>query len=202
MWDRDAGSLRMLEIVRSLQRLGYSVTFLPDNFAPTQPYTRDLQRLGVEVIYGHVDLISEFADIGPSLTAAILSRPHSASRWLDSVREFAPSAVVIYDTVDLHWVRESRRFTLSKPDLFERDGMIAVQGPKAAALRELELAMVRASDITVTVTEDERAQILSHVPDARVTIIPTIHEVAEYVPPANGRSGVLFVGGFRASAER
>jgi glycosyltransferase involved in cell wall biosynthesis len=196
MWDRDAGSLRMFEILRSLLRLGYGVTFLPDNFAPIQPYTRDLQRLGVEVICGEVDLMSELADIGPRLTAAILSRPHAASRWLDSVREFAPSATVIYDTVDLHWVRESRRFALGKSDLSDQNGLIVVQGPKAAALHELELAMVRASDITFTVTEDERVRILSFVPDAQVTIIPTIHEIAKYVPPANGRNGVLFVGGF------
>ena len=196
MWDRDAGSLRMFEMVRSLQRLGYAVTFLPDNFAPIQPYTRDLQRLGVEVIFGPVDLLAEFADIGPSLAAAILSRPHSASRWLDSVREFAPSATVIYDTVDLHWVRESRRFSLGRPSLSGSNGVIPAQGPKAAALLELELAMVRASDVTVAVTDDERSQILRHVSDARVSVIPTIHENATDVPPVAGRRGLLFVGGF------
>jgi O-antigen biosynthesis protein len=196
MWDRDAGSLRMFEVMRSLLRLGHGVTFVPDNFAPFEPYTRDLQRLGVEMIYGQLDVMAVLADIGPSLTAAILSRPHSASRWLDSVREAAPSAVVIYDTVDLHWVRESRRFALSKPNLPERNGVIVAEGPKAAALFELELAMVRASDVTVAVTEDERVQILSHVPEARVTIIPTIHAIAKHVPPADMRKDVLFVGGF------
>lgn len=196
MWDRDAGSLRMFEILRSLVRQGYGVTFVPDNFAPLMPYTRDLQRLGVEVIYGPLDVMPVVADIGPSLTAAILSRPHPASRWLDSVREFAPSAVVVYDTVDLHWVRESRRFALDNPDLSASNGALAARGPKAAALFELELAMVRASDVTVAVTEDERARILAHVPEARVTIIPTIHEVADRVSPHDGRRDILFVGGF------
>ena len=56
MWDRDAGSLRMLEIVRSLLRLGYGVNFLPDNFTPVEPYTTELQELGVQVIYGQVDI--------------------------------------------------------------------------------------------------------------------------------------------------
>ncbi len=196
MWDRDAGSLRMFEIVRSLIRLGYSVTFLPDNFTPIQPYARDLQRLGVELIYGSVDMLAELAEIGPTLTAAILSRPHSASRWLDTVREFAPSATVIYDTVDLHWVRESRRFALASPLLAEGNSTPATHGPKAAALMELELALVRASDITVTVTEAEQAQILRYVPGAETTVIPTVHANATHVPPADGRGGVLFVGGF------
>jgi GT2 family glycosyltransferase/SAM-dependent methyltransferase/glycosyltransferase involved in cell wall biosynthesis len=196
MWDRDAGSLRMFEIVRSLLRRGYGVTLAPDNFARFEPYTRVLQRLGVEVIYGESDPRIVLADIGSKLVAAILSRPHPASRWLDSVRESAPSAVAIYDTVDLHWVRESRRFALGDADSSPGNRVIPALGPKAAALFELELAMVRASDVTVAVTEAERAQILSQVPDARVTIIPTIHEVAKHVPRAAGRRDLLFLGGF------
>lgn len=196
MWDRDAGSLRMLEMIRSLQRLRYAVTFAPDNAARLEPYTRDLQRMGVEVIYGAVDVMPVLQEVGPSLTAAILSRPHPASRWLDSVREFAPGAAVAYDTVDLHWVRESRRFALADAQAVAPNGKVVAQGPKAAALFELELAMVRASDVTVAVTEDERAQLLRHVPDARVIVIPTIHEVAEEIRPAQGRQDVLFVGGF------
>jgi len=37
MRDRDAGSLRMFEMIGSLLRLGYSVKFLPDNLVPIQP---------------------------------------------------------------------------------------------------------------------------------------------------------------------
>ncbi|HEV7528636.1 MAG TPA: glycosyltransferase [Solirubrobacteraceae bacterium] len=196
MWDRDAGSLRMFEIICSLQRLGYAVTFAPDNAARLEPYTRKLQRLGVEVIYGSIDVMPVLEEIGPSLTAAILSRPHPASRWLDSVREFAPAAVVAYDTVDLHWVRESRRFALGQTEPPPSDGKIVAQGPKAAALFELELAMVRACDLTISVTAEERAQILSDVPNANVVVIPTIHEVAESVPAAAGRRDILFVGSF------
>ena len=196
MWDRDAGSLRMLEIVRSLLRLGYGVNFLPDNFTPIEPYTAELQQLGVEVIYGQVDIRAELADMGTLLTAVIMSRPHTASRWLDTVRELAPSALAIYDTVDLHWMRETRRAALDAVGRAGQNGAISAQGAKATALRELELAMVRASDVTVTVTEEERGHVLAEVPDARVTIVPTIHEIASDVQPCDGRSGVLFVGGF------
>ena len=196
MWDRDAGSLRMLEIMRSLLRLGYGVNFLPDNFTPVEPYTAELQQLGVEVIYGQVDIRAELADMGTLLTAVIMSRPHTASRWLDTIRELAPSALAIYDTVDLHWMRETRRVALDAVGRPGQNGSISAQGAKATALRELELAMVRASDVTVTVTEEERGHVLAEVPGARVTIVPTIHEIASDIPPCDGRSGVLFVGGF------
>jgi GT2 family glycosyltransferase/SAM-dependent methyltransferase/glycosyltransferase involved in cell wall biosynthesis len=196
MWDRDAGSLRMLEIMRSLLRLGYGVNFLPNNFTPIEPYTAELQQLGVEVIYGQVDIRAELADMGTLLTAVIMSRPHIAANWLDTIREFAPSALAIYDTVDLHWMRETRRVALDAAGRAAQNGAIFAQGAKATALRELELAMVRASDVTVTVTEEERGHVLAEVPDARVTIVPTIHEIASEVPPCDGRRGVLFVGGF------
>ncbi|HWG08545.1 MAG TPA: glycosyltransferase [Solirubrobacteraceae bacterium] len=196
MWDRDAGSLRMYEIIRSLQRLGCSVAFAPDNGARPEPYTRRLQRMGVEVIYGAVDVMPALAELGPQLTAAILSRPHPASRWLDSVRELAPTATIVYDTVDLHWLRESRRFGLDNPARAGGNGHFVAEGPKAKALFELELAMVRASDVTVAVTTEERERILNDVPEARVIVIPTIHAVREEVSPVTGRSDVLFVGGF------
>jgi GT2 family glycosyltransferase/SAM-dependent methyltransferase len=201
MWDRDAGSLRMLNIMRALIGLGACVTFMPENLAPIQPYTRALQRMGIEVIYGQVDVNAELATIGPRLTMAILSRPHAASRWLDVVREFAPSATVAYDTVDLHWLREARRSELAGAfgsRSAEGNGSPELNSlaPKAEALRQLELAMIRATDITLVVTDSERAQVQRDVPDAKLVIIPTVHEIEPFVLPPEDRSGILFVGGF------
>ncbi len=212
MWDRDAGSLRMLNIMRALQGLGARVSFMPDNLAPVQPYTRVLQQMGVEVLYGQLDVNAELATIGPRLDMVILSRPHVASRWLDSVREFAPAATVAYDTVDLHWLREARRTALGAAaagpgagaDAGEAgsvpngaNGRVEALSPRANALRQLELAMIRASDTTFVVTDAECAQVQRDVPDAKVLVIPTVHDIEPFVPPPEDRSGILFVGGFQ-----
>ena len=153
--------------------------------------------MGVEALYGAIDVMPVAREIGPSLTAAILSRPHPASRWLDSIREFAPGATIAYDTVDLHWVRETRRFALGSPATNGDGGPLTAKGPKAERA-------VRAGDGDGQGQRchdrgDRRGasrQILRAVPQARVLVIPTIHAVAEHVPPVDGRSGVLFVGGF------
>ncbi|HEV3070383.1 MAG TPA: glycosyltransferase [Solirubrobacteraceae bacterium] len=196
MWDRDAGSLRMLNIMRALIALGARVTFMPDNFTPTQPYTRMLQQLGVEVLYGALDVNAELATIGPRLSMAILSRPQVASRWLDSIREFAPAAKVAYDTVDLHWLREARRNAIGASAFHTGNGSAEALGPRALALRELELAMIRASDTTFVVSDSERAQVQRDVPSAEVLVVPTVHDVEPFVPPPEDRSGIIFVGGF------
>ncbi len=200
MPDRDSGSMRMVGIMRALIGLGARVTFIPENLAPVQPYTRALQRMGIEVLYGQVEVKDELRTIGAGLDLAILSRPHPASHWLDTVREHAPSAVIAYDTVDLHWLREARRGA-SQADAHARvarNGSLDLASivPKAKALRELELAMIRASDATLVVTEAERSQVERDVPGANVLVVPNIHDVESNVPSADSRSGILFVGGF------
>jgi GT2 family glycosyltransferase/glycosyltransferase involved in cell wall biosynthesis len=201
MWDRDAGSLRILKIMQALIGLGARVSFMSENFARVKPYTRGLQQMGIEVLYGHLDPRAELATLGPTLSTAILCRPHPASQWLDTVREFAPKATVVYDTVDLHWLREARRSALASPSpstLVTSNGNmdLASISPKAKALRELELAMMRATDATMVVSDREREQVERDVPGANVLVVPTVHDVEPYVSPPENRSGILFVGGF------
>lgn len=188
MSNRDAGSLRMLGMIRALKALGFQVTFLPDNFVATQPYTSDLQRMGVEVLYGPLDVHGELMVRGSALTAVILSRPTVSPRWLTIVRELAPSATVIYDTVDLHWVRESRGIAVN--------GSGCTSAAKVTALRELELAMVRGSDATLVVTDVERRTLEAEVPSAKIRIVPMLHDVADTAPSIVGRGGVVFLGSF------
>jgi O-antigen biosynthesis protein len=200
MWDRDAGSLRMLKIMQALIALGARVTFMPDNFTPLQPYTRALQRIGVEVLYGQLNVNAELETIAPRLSMVILSRPHVASRWLDTVREYAPSVTVAYDTVDIHWLREARRNAVGTAPtgaLSVSNGQVRALGPRAYALRELELAMVRATDTTLVVTDAEREQIEQDVPKAKVLVVPMVHDIEPVVPPPENRCGILFVGGFQ-----
>jgi glycosyltransferase involved in cell wall biosynthesis len=126
--------------------------------------------------------------LGPDLSLAILSRPNVAWRYLHLLREYAPQAKVLYDTVDLHWVREARRAESS-------DSPAPIRNV-ADTFRELELALIRLSDETIAVSEEERATILADVPNARVSVIPNIHRAAERVAPAAGRNGIMFLGGF------
>jgi GT2 family glycosyltransferase/glycosyltransferase involved in cell wall biosynthesis/SAM-dependent methyltransferase len=198
-WDRDSGSLRMLGIMQALLGLGARVSFMPDNLAVLEPYTRQLQRIGIEVLYGQLDVNAELATIGPRLDMVILSRPHPTSRWLDTVREFAPSATVAYDTVDLHWLREARRAALGSSStsmLAARNGSAGTVTPKAQVLRELELAMIRAADVTLVVSNGERVQVERDVPNAKVLVVPNVHDVEPCVVSPEDRSGILFVGGF------
>jgi GT2 family glycosyltransferase/SAM-dependent methyltransferase len=191
-WNHDAGSLRMKAMIDALLTLGCRLTFLPDDRDAAAPYTAELRRLGVEIWCGDINVYSELEAIGPELALVILSRPQTSSRWLDLVRGLAPTASVVYDTVDLHWLREARKL-----------GELPVGGmpraSRAAAVRELELALIRACDATLVVTKNERALVESDVPGSIVWVAPTINAVRWDAPPVHGRKGVIFVGGFEHS---
>ncbi len=184
--DRDAGSLRMSHVVATLAELGCRITFMPDGPVADDRYRRSLQDAGVEVLEPGSGLAAYLAAAGGRTRLAILSRPYVASRFLHIVREHAPGARVAYDTVDLHYVRERRRA--------EVEGN--ANRAKAAGLRELELALARACDVTLTVSEVERQTLLGEEPGLDIAILPNAHEPWSAVPPRRERSGVLFVGGF------
>ena len=186
MYDRDAGSLRMYHVVRNFLELGWRVTFIPDNFAAPEPYTSELQGLGVEVLHGHVDVPLNVAEHGPRTRIAILSRPYVAPRYLHLVRQHAPAARIAYDTVDLHYLREQRRGQL--------EGSPTTK--KAESFKALELGLARASDVTLVVSEEEKRHLREEIPDLAVEVVPLANDVWLDVPPRERRSGLLFVGGF------
>jgi glycosyltransferase involved in cell wall biosynthesis len=186
MRDRDAGSLRMYHLIRNLLELGWRVTFIPDNFDRPEPYTSELQGMGVEVLYGAVNVPLNIAEHGPRTRLAILSRPYVAARYLHLVRQHAPAARVAYDTVDLHYLREQRRAEL--------EGNPTTK--KAEGFKHLELGLARASDVTLVVSAEEGRHVTADAPGVEVEIIPLANDVWPDVAPREGRSDLLFVGGF------
>ena len=183
--DCDSGSLRMFELLRALRERGCRVSFMPDNLQPDEPYSSWLQSFGVEVLHAPVEIADELDELRGRVGLVVLSRPQVTARYIDAIRERIPDALVAYDTVDLHYLREQRRLAIG-------DGSAA----KAEALRELELALIRTCDTTIVISETERAIVLGELPDSDVRVIPNANEVVEEAPGPEGRDGLLFVGGF------
>jgi GT2 family glycosyltransferase len=181
--DKDAGSLRMVRLLELLADHGCVVTFLPDDRERLEPYTSALERRGVEVLYGSVDVASHLRALAPELALCILSRPSVADDLLPVVRANAPDAVVVYDTVDLHFVRH------------ERGAGIGASAERTRALDEL--AIVAAADATIAVSHTEADILRGLRPDAAVFEIPVVHPVAHDPADFDARRDLLFVGGFQ-----
>jgi GT2 family glycosyltransferase/glycosyltransferase involved in cell wall biosynthesis len=184
--DRDSGGLRMSWILRLLADLGCQVTFLPASGLRREPYTREFQKLGIEVFYNPWTFDHLVADRTGVYDLVILSRPSVGESFYSPARRAFPAATVVYDTVDLHYVREQRRLAMTgaEPD----DAVTSV--------RQEELRLIRQCDLVAAVSDDERDEILRRVPDAEVVVLPNVHEVLGDAPGRADRSGMVFIGGF------
>jgi GT2 family glycosyltransferase len=188
--DQDSGSLRTARLLRVMKDLGCHVTFLPETLESREPATRELQQLGVEVLHApYVGSVEEIlAERAAEYDVIVLARHAVAARHIDSARRHAPAALLVFDTLDLHHLREQRRAALENDDALAR---------AAEAIRERELECVRRCDATWVVSSVER-EILEHqVPGAIVHVQTNIHSVSEEVPAFASREGLLFVGGYR-----
>ncbi len=187
--DRDSGSLRMFNLLQILRRLGYKVTFMPFNLLRVDGYTEALQRRGIEVIHAPWasdpgQFIDEHA---AEYDVLLLSRPDVARLLLARARKAAPGARIVYDTVDLHHVREEREAQLLGDATLLR---------KARAQRDHELELTRTADATLVVSPVEKAILEAGAPGARVRVVSNIHDVPGCAAPFAGRRDLMFLGGF------
>jgi glycosyltransferase involved in cell wall biosynthesis len=156
--------------------------------ARSQRYLTALQELGIDV---HVSPQVDVADLLDDVNLCVFFEFYStAERRLAQVRMRRPDLPVVVDTVDVHFVRELRALKYARPSWLAR--------LRAAKTKKRELQVYKAADLILTVTENDRAEILRELPDARVTIVPLIHEVQDTVPGFHERRrhSLLFVGGF------
>jgi len=188
--DQDSGSLRMQAFLEILTLLRCKVTFVADNLEYRQPYVTQLQQLGVEVLfYPYVDSIPSLLDRrGAEFDMVVIARHYIAAKYIDAVRTFAPNALVAFDTVDLHFLREER--------LAELENSAAAKAA-ARAKRTEELALIRKADVTIVVSAVEQELLAKVQPDARVMLLSNIHELIGGGKPYAEREGLLFIGGFQ-----
>jgi GT2 family glycosyltransferase/glycosyltransferase involved in cell wall biosynthesis len=185
--DREAGSNRLFKIVAVLRELGYHVIFFPDNGAAIEPYSSDLLRLGAEIVYAPINGLDQtkvLASVLHRVDIAWICRPELCEKYLPTVRS-ASTVPVVYDTIDLHFVREKLRAALEGGD-----------DTTWRRLQDVELSMARAVDLVVTVTEVERDSLATYGIH-NVAVIPTIHDVEPHLDIAfAARSGLVFIGGY------
>ena len=187
--DQDSGSLRMARMLEIMRSLGIKVTFAASNLELQAPYGTRLQQQGIEVLYAPFtrSVNRYLEENGRHLDVVILSRLNVAAQFLDLVRAHAPAALLVFDTVDLHFLREGR-----KADV-DGDSHLA---DLAAAIRKKELELMEKADLTLVVSAVEKAIIAEHKPDLPVELLSNIHEIHGSEADFDERQGVLFIGGF------
>ena len=188
--DQDSGSLRMLNLIKILKELGYHVIFMPENLSYDDNYTKSLQQLGVECIYNPsvTNPIDYLKEKGKHLDAVLLSRYYVAEPVMPFIREYCPKAQIIFDTVDLHYIRERRMAELAE------DKKLAKM---AEITRQKELAVAKACDVTLVVSPYEVEVLAKELPELKVKVLTNIHEIYGCRKSFSQRKDIMFIGGYQ-----
>lgn len=188
--DHDSGSLRLLNLMRLFREEGAHVVFLPADRKHAGRYTEALQQLGVETWYAPYSgsIPAWMRQHGSRFDVIMLSRHYVAQEFLPLLRKYAPQAKIVFDTVDLHYLRETRGAELADDAGLLRD---------AGVTRRRELDIIAQADTTLVVSGLERELLAKDAPGADVELLSNLHSPAGSGLPFERRRDLVFVGGFR-----
>lgn len=193
--DRDAGSLRIDAVLDLLAERGFKVTFVPHNRRWFSPYSESLQQRGIEIFHGHGGFGQLVAERAPELAFVWASRPDVGVDLLPLARLHAPGVPFIYDMVDFHGLR------LARQSAVDSDTDVA-PAAHATAMTEIERALIRASDLTIAITDTDARAVHELEPEAAVSILPMIHRAERSTVPFRERSGLVFIGSWQHMPNR
>jgi GT2 family glycosyltransferase/glycosyltransferase involved in cell wall biosynthesis len=190
MPDRDSGSLRMFQVLKLLHQLGHQVTFVPDNLADIPPYAGELQKRGIQVIqHPHIKKVRDYLIAhGSKFDVVVLSRCQFARKHIADVRLYMPQSRIIFDTVDLHFLREESEARLTGDPRIRR---------KAQETKQQEYALIEQSDETWVVSSTEQRLLQKEWPNKSIELVSNIVDVPGSKTPFELRRDWLFIGGFQ-----
>lgn len=188
--DRDSGSLRLVNLMRLLIAQGAHVVFVPTENTDSGRGLERLRALGVETWVAPFigGLPAWLKQHGQRFDTVMASRHHVAAAALPLVRRHAPRARFLFDTVDLHFLRESRAAELAGDGALVR---------AAATTRQRELDLMARSDLTLVVSAMEQQLLKDLAPEVPVALLSNLHEPMASPQSEARRRDLVFVGGFR-----
>jgi SAM-dependent methyltransferase len=188
--DQDSGSMDLWYQLGLFRTLGYDIAFMPVVKPPSDSrYMDALRRAGIRLIVGEANVSAEqlLQEKASDFDLIFLNRIHVAGRLLAHVRRCAPDARIVFNTIDLHFLREEREAALNGSQ---------EKAQAAAQRRQDELCCITASDATIVLSEAEGRLLSALAPSAAIHVIPFVRVASDVVAPFDERTGVLFVGGF------
>jgi glycosyltransferase involved in cell wall biosynthesis len=170
---RDTASLRMWRLILIARSEGWDIVFHPRLETTPGSSAERLRGEGVEVLGPDLDALATYLDASRAPDVALVSRPQVAERVMPMLLERAPEAALIYDTLDLAHLRAFRQAKAT------RNGSVMRE---AIRLKGLELELTRAADVTLVVSDVERAVLSEAVPEAELVVVPSIHVGSDRPP--------------------
>ncbi|MCC3646353.1 glycosyltransferase [Cytobacillus oceanisediminis] len=190
-YDKDAGSRTVFQYLRLFTEMGLNVKFVGDNFLRNEPYTTELQQLGIEVLYGpwySKNILEWIKKNSRNIHYVFLNRPHISIKYLDFLKT-QTKAKILYYGHDLHYLRILREY-----NLFKRRDLLKASNH----WKNTENQIFKKADVVYYLSQTEINEIKKQFPSIQARNIPVyvFDEFEINNSPFSGKSDLLYVGGF------
>jgi len=164
-YDLYAGSRTNFMYLEMLAEMGLEVKFLPADFLRVEPYSSELNRLGIETLDGewfHENWELWLQDNGKDIDYAFFHKPEAALKFLPAVKNLT-NAAIIYQCHDLHYLRLRRKAEV------EHDRAVLRE---AKFFEQKEKFIFANSDVLLTFSDVEEKIIRESFPNKKIFTVP------------------------------
>ncbi len=179
--DRSAGGRRLLGVMRLMRELGWHVIFVSDEGVAHEPYASRARAAGIEVFPHRGDALAAIRDIPVPIDVAWISRPDLLQKYMPLLHR-RTNAKIVYDTVDLHFLR------------LQREAALTGRETGWEAMRKLELDLIRKVDSTVVTSEVEREMLAAE--SLCAFVVPIIEQPVRAHTVYSARQDLLFLANY------
>lgn len=191
-FDKDAGSRTTYHYLKLFTEMGLNVKFIGDNYYKHEPYTTEIEKLGVEVLYqpyNYKTIDQWFKQNGKEIDYVYMNRPHISVKYIDIIKKYTNSKIIYYGH-DLHFLREYREYKLTGNESLKKS---------AEEWKKTEFDLYDKSDVIYYPSDVEVQEIKKHYPNINAKAIPAyIFDEQELSNQKvfDDTADILFVGGF------
>lgn len=199
-FDQDSASNRLTEIAKFLAKY-YNVYLVDWRKAipnlESKKYIENLNNHGVTVYAPYLDKFGLMKgkkhfinQLLPKLDFVWCHRPELFEYYLDFFRKKAPQAKIIYDMVDIHYLRMERGLEIK----YDKKRAKEVEHYKY-----IETELCKKADKIAVISEKEKEFMKSFVDESQLFTVSNVHNLKvkpESMPPFESRDGIFFIGTF------
>jgi len=200
MFDKDSGSNRLTEIAAFLAK-HYNVYLMnwlkPIPRVEQKKYIQNFSDLNVTVYtpfinkYGIMRGKKSFLNkLAPKTDYVWCHRPEIYEYYLDFFRKKTPQAQIIYDMVDIHFLRMQRGLEIQFDKKKEK---------QIEYYKNIETNLSKKADKVVVISQKEKDFMSDFIDESKLFTISNVHNLKvkpQEMPPFEERQGIFFIGSF------
>lgn len=199
-FDKDSASNRITEIAKFLAK-HYNVYLMDWRKAiPKLESKKYIQNLNDHNVIVYTPFIGEYGimkgkkqfinNLLPKLDFVWCHRPELFEHYLGFFREKAPQAKIVYDMVDIHYLRMERGLEIK----YDKN-----RAKELVHYKHIETELCKQADKIAVISDKEKEFMTAFVDESKLFTVSNVHNLKvkpEDMPPFEKRDGIFFIGTF------